>query len=360
MKHTHKIPILAAVLTLLLVSLACAFAGDLLAEDPSFAESTQAANEQPAATPLETQPPDAPDEQREPDAPPEPEPALTPEQSEQPAEPEDATASPACAEEVCVYTTAFRLQRPVGTSGRNTIDPTLRFGTYLRSLKNAYHGVSFINSSGTPVVAAADGEVVFAGDDSQVPHAQYKNYYGNLIILEHRLNGLDLPVHSLYGHLSEILVERGETVAAGQEIGRVGNSGDISGSALHFEVRYGENQYGATRNPELWLQALPDESGAPTGALAGRVVTADGRYVPLDNIVIERLGGAGQGALQTFYLKTYAEDRLKGAEPWQESFALAGLPAGEYQVTFYYGPDLVQREVSVEPERLTVVTIPVP
>lgn len=69
---------------------------------------------------------------------------------------------------------------------------------------------------------------------------------------------------------------------------------------------------------------------------------------------------APASALQTFYVKTYAEDRLKGQEPWGESFALGGLPAGQYQVTFYFGPDLVQREVPVEADKLTVVTIPVP
>jgi hypothetical protein len=167
-------------------------------------------------------------------------------------------------------------------------------------------------------------------------------------------------VYTLYGHLSQLGVQTGETVQAGQEIGKVGSSGDISGSSLHFEVRYGENQFQAAVNPVLWLAQLPDETGAPTGALAGSLVDAAGNYPVAENIVIERLAGPGQRALDTWYLKTYADDRYRGAPPFEESFALGNLPAGEYQITFYFNTILVQREVNVEPGKLTKITIQVP
>lgn len=355
----NTIAILAALAMISLATLACAFASDLLAGQPSGPEENPRPESQESVPPADTQPvaPEQPAEQESPTPESESPPETLPTEA---VEPEAGGPVQSCDGDVCVYDNAFALQRPIGGQGRATIDPTLRFGTYLRTLKNAYHGVSFINSTGTPVLAAADGTVVYAGDDSQTAQSLYKNYYGSLVVLEHNLPVVDAPVYTLYAHLSEVQVARGDPVSAGQQIGLVGNSGDISGSALHFEVRVGENQYAAAQNPELWLQPLPDEGGDPTGALGGRVLDAAGSDVAIDNIVLERLTGPGLPAQDTFYLKTYAEDRLKGDAPFQESFAMAGLPAGDYQISFYYGPDLIQREAAVEAGRLTVVTIQLP
>lgn len=368
MRKNH-LALVTAVLTLSLISLACAFAGDLLAGRQAAPESSPPTENQPVVPQdslqesLQEATPAAPEAQiTETDIPGFPATALTPESepTETPQSPGESLPGPDCEQQVCFYQAAFPLQRPIAEPGRVTIDPTLRFGTYLRSLKSAFHGVSFINSSGTPVVAAAEGTVVFAGDDQQTVQSVYKDYYGSLVILEHSLPALNEPVYTLYGHLSEVQVAPGEQVSAGQQIGLVGNSGDISGSALHFEVRVGENNYSAVRNPELWVKPLPAENGEPTGVLAGRVLDEQGNYVALENIVIEQLAGPGLPAQDTFYLKTYAEDRLKGDPPFAESFALGGLPAGDYQISFYYGPDIIQREVPVRAGQVSVVTIQVP
>jgi murein DD-endopeptidase MepM/ murein hydrolase activator NlpD len=239
-----------------------------------------------------------------------------------------------------------------------TVDPSYRYGEYQRSTRSSNPGVSFLNSMGTPVLAAADGTVLVAGDDSQTAYGRQRNLYGNLVILEHRLPGVSEKVYTLYAHLSEVLVKEGQTVSSGQEIGRVGMSGDISGSTLHFEVRQGENNPDATRNPELWLQALPDENGQPLGALAGRILDANGNYIDMQNVVLEQLAGPGRPAIEQYYLQTYTDRDLRGLPPWQESFAIGDLPAGEYQVTFWLG-EAVQKIVEVQPGKLTVVTFEV-
>jgi murein DD-endopeptidase MepM/ murein hydrolase activator NlpD len=78
---------------------------------------------------------------------------------------------------------------------------------------------------GSPIVAAADGQVVGAG---------WSGGYGREVQIAHGGG-----VTSLYGHMSEIVAQQGSFVHAGQLIGYVGSSGLSTGPHLHFEVRQG-------------------------------------------------------------------------------------------------------------------------
>lgn len=78
---------------------------------------------------------------------------------------------------------------------------------------------------GTPVVAAASGEVAYA---------DFAGGYGLMVILRHEENTQE----SRYGHLSEIFVRSGEQVEQGTVIGRVGSTGRSTGPHLHFEWRH--------------------------------------------------------------------------------------------------------------------------
>jgi hypothetical protein len=231
--------------------------------------------------------------------------------------------------------------------------------------------VEFLNSQGTPVLAVADGEVVVAGDDLKTTYGYFPNMYGNLVVLQHGFPGVDEPVFTLYGHLYTIDVEVGDPVKAGDKIGEVGRTGSATGSHLHFEVRYGENTYAASRNPELWMQPLTGEEGQPMGALAGRLLDAQDNLLVLENIVIERLEGSGSPGVESsgsprvespslpptaiYYLNTYSENKMVGLEPWEESFGIGDLPPGEYQISFL-AMGMQQRTVQVEPGKLTLVT----
>ena len=260
-----------------------------------------------------------------------------------------------CPPGLCIYSSPFLLQRPIMPPGRDSIDFSYRFGSTQGGLRDPHHGVEFLNASGTPVLAAADGLVVIAGDDRQVFHGPYSYFYGNLVVVQHTLPGLPQPFYTLYGHLSEISVQEGEQVQAGQELGRVGMTGVATGSHLHFEVRLGENTYASSRNPELWLEPQVGEDGLPLGALAGRVVDARGQNLSVSGIVLEHLPTPDQPAAFEIYLDSYAEKTLIGQPPYQESFAAGSLPAGWYRVSFaWYG--LHQHEVQVLPGQLTVAT----
>ncbi|MCH9669394.1 MAG: M23 family metallopeptidase [Actinomycetia bacterium] len=83
-------------------------------------------------------------------------------------------------------------------------------------------GIDIANSIGTPIVAAADGVVIAAG---------YEGGYGNIVKLRHS----DGTV-TLYGHNSSVLVSVGQRVMAGDQVARMGNTGNSTGPHLHFEV----------------------------------------------------------------------------------------------------------------------------
>jgi murein DD-endopeptidase MepM/ murein hydrolase activator NlpD len=77
------------------------------------------------------------------------------------------------------------------------------------------------------------GDEVVSCFDGMVRLAKYCHGYGNCIIIRHA-NGLE----TVYGHLSKIMVEPGQTLFAGSLIGLGGNTGRSRGSHLHFEMRY--------------------------------------------------------------------------------------------------------------------------
>jgi murein DD-endopeptidase MepM/ murein hydrolase activator NlpD len=282
-------------------------------------------------------------------------------QTEIPPSPTETPAAPAfkpgpCEQEVCIVSLQFPLMRPIAPPGRVTVDPSYRFESSDHGKRDPHHGVEFLNSQGTPVLAAADGEVVVAGDDLKITYGLFPNMYGNLVVLQHNFPDFDVPIFTLYAHLYTINVKVGDQVKAGDEIGKVGRTGSATGSHLHFEVRYGENTYAASRNPELWLQPLTDEDGQLGGALAGRILDAQDKPMVIDNIVLEHLSGAGSPPEKTFYLNTYSENRMAGLDPWGESFAIGDLPPGEYQISFFRN-GMQQLTVQVEPGKLTLVTM---
>lgn len=103
---------------------------------------------------------------------------------------------------------------------------TSRFGFRRHPLFRRHHfhtGLDISAPRGTPVSAAHDGKVLFAG---------WYGGYGKLVILDHG-DG----VSTLYGHLSRIVVTTGQSVSRRQVIGYVGSTGYTTGPHLHYEIR---------------------------------------------------------------------------------------------------------------------------
>ena len=94
-----------------------------------------------------------------------------------------------------------------------------------------YTGVDFAGATGTNIWAADGGVVI---------HAGWKGNYGYCVIIDHQ-NGYT----TYYAHCSKLLVKKGDKVAQGDIIAKVGNTGRSYGAHVHFEILY----YGKTQNP---------------------------------------------------------------------------------------------------------------
>ncbi|WAX76616.1 transglycosylase family protein [Streptomyces sp. KMM 9044] len=109
------------------------------------------------------------------------------------------------------------------------------------SWSKGYHtGVDFPVPTGTSVKSVAPGAVVSAG---------WEGSFGYQVVVRHT-DGR----YSQYAHLSAISVKSGQSVAAGQRIGRSGSTGNSSGPHLHFEVRTGPG-FGSDIDPVAYLRA---------------------------------------------------------------------------------------------------------
>lgn len=186
-----------------------------------------------------------------------------------------------------------------------------------------HHGLDFPNRDGTQVLAASSGTVVWAGP--RPSSRDGVNYYGNTIIIKHDWQWRGQDVYTLYAHTIEMFVQVGDYVQQGQLLAGVGGTGFTSGPHLHFEVRIGENQYYATRNPHLWL--APFEGW---GTLAGRFVDSRGEFISGADLVVTPLRVEVDTSIRV--QKTYEDRRLIPDELWNENFVVGDLPAGRYRL----------------------------
>ena len=109
--------------------------------------------------------------------------------------------------------------------GNNSVRVTSEMGWRARYGRN-HNGMDLAVPTGTPIYAAADGKVVIRKNNP--------GGYGYYLSIQH-----DKDYYTVYGHLSQWLVSDGQTVRAGQQIAKSGNTGRSTGPHLHFEVLKG-------------------------------------------------------------------------------------------------------------------------
>ncbi len=122
-----------------------------------------------------------------------------------------------------------------------------RWGTF-------HKGIDIYVGYGSPIYAANNGVVVETGGGCTPGYTSCNHGTGNYIIVNHNIGGY----YTVYMHMRDIYVTKGQTVARGQKIGTMGNTGDVvpvpssynpyGGTHLHFEVRMG-GAHGSAINP---------------------------------------------------------------------------------------------------------------
>lgn len=147
-----------------------------------------------------------------------------------------AAAAPARPPTADSTTTGARLMWPVRASLTSDFGPRLH--PIHREWRN-HAGIDLGAAAGTPVQAAAEGVVSFAG---------WRGGYGNVVIIDHA-DGLQ----TFYAHQQDLDVSAGDHVAAGTVLGRVGSTGNSTGPHLHFEVR----RDGESVDPVPYLEGSP-------------------------------------------------------------------------------------------------------
>lgn len=246
----------------------------------------------------------------------------------------------------------FVLNRPVPADSPQWTDKAYPYGSTRGGTLQTHHGVEFNVPTGTPVLAAGEGVVRFAGPDDMISVGPLLNFYGKAVIIEQTApQDSGTPLYTLYGHLSDVLVEVGQRVNAGEVVGVSGDSGVAYGPHLHFEVRQGENAYSATRNPLLWLKPF---SGL--GVVAAQIAWPDGSPVVEAPVVLRRVDGQAPYTAGT----TYAAGGINSDDQRMENLVLDDVVPGYYELEITSGSETLRQTLWVFPDRTTFLGLTLP
>lgn len=261
---------------------------------------------------------------------PTPAPTVTPIASATPAEPSvdpnytpPPTWTPPPANPAAQLVDHYVFSRPIPDQGVNYANRVYPYGATAGGRFETHKGVEMENPTGTQVLAAGAGTVLYAGNDLSTMFGPTNDFYGNVVVLQHNINDVTgQPVYTLYGHMDSIRVQTGQVIEQGTSLGTVGSTGIAIGSHLHFEVRVGDPyDYNATRNPELWMRPYPT-----FGTLAGIVTDADGNRLYDVTMQVVSLDISR-------YAFSYHDDSVNPDSSFNENYVLGDLPANYYEVT---------------------------
>jgi len=218
----------------------------------------------------------------------------------------------------------FYFTRPIAADEINWPLPSYRYaGVFFEDV--VHTGVDINARHGTPILAAGPGTVVWAdwGLFLEAPGV-LEDPYGMAVVVRMDFGHSGEPLYSVYAHMSKILAVRGQRVEAGDVLGLVGDTGVATGPHIHFEVRWGENSFHHTYNPELWM--VPPEG---RGVLVGRLT--DPRGVPLRLLDVQVRHTVSD---EVRLARTYGAGAANSDPIYQENLVLGDLPAGVYKLTF--------------------------
>lgn len=239
----------------------------------------------------------------------------------------------------------FYLARPIPSGQVNWPNPTYRYGNTFFTDTTIHTGVDLGADQGADVLAAGDGEVIWVGYGLYRGYDDQTDPYGLAVAIRHDFGHQGKQLYTIYAHLEKITAWLGQRVRMGEKIGTVGITGHTTGPHLHFEIRLGENDYYATRNPELWM--VPPEGWA---VLAGRVTNSYGHYM-MEQIVeiVSLISG------QTWTVKTYKHSAINMDDEYKENFVISDLPSGPYEIRINYYGVMMKTQLYLYPGRTNFI-----
>ena len=242
----------------------------------------------------------------------------------------------------------FYFARPIAADTVNWPLAEYRYGGVFFAPNIVHTGVDIDADLGTPILAAGPGTVVSAnwGLFSGV-EGDLSDPYGKAVVVRHDFGYKGKTLLTIYAHMSEIKVVKGQRVETGDVLGLVGDTGATTGPHLHFEVRMGDNSFYATYNPELWM--APPQGW---GVLVGRLTTKKGEMLSQHTVEVRPL----PSEVPLRKVITYAKDAVNSDPYYQENLVLSDLPAGIYKVVMEYEEKDLQMFVEIFPGQVTYFT----
>lgn len=242
----------------------------------------------------------------------------------------------------------FFFTRPIAADQTNWPIADYRYGGVFFGRNIVHTGVDIPSPEGTPIMAAGSGTVVWTGWGlfRETPGDQ-SDPYGLAVAIRHDFGYKDQQLYTIYAHMSEMNVIKGQHVEAGEVIGFVGSTGATTGPHVHFEVRFPQNSFFYTYNPELWI--APPQGW---GVLAGRVMDTKGELLQQVEVLI-----APERASRTFTVRTYGKAGATNPDPYyNENLVIGDLPAGIYKVSLKYEDRRMQTWVEIFPGQVSYFT----
>ncbi len=240
----------------------------------------------------------------------------------------------------------FYFARPIAADQVNWPLANYRYGGIFFAAV-VHTGVDIPAPQGTPIMAAGDGTVVWTGWGlfTEAPENQ-SDPYGMAVAIRHDFGYKDQQLYTIYAHMSRVDAVLGQRVSTGDPIGLVGSTGNTTGPHLHFEVRFPDNSFHATYNPELWI--APPQGW---GVLVGRIMDTKGKLMQFLNITVE-----SESRPEVRVVRTYGGGAVNSDPYYRENMVLGDLPAGLYKVTLNYDDRDRQAWLDIYPGQVTFFT----
>lgn len=240
----------------------------------------------------------------------------------------------------------FYFQRPIAANEINWPVANYRYGGMFFEPAFVHTGIDIDAPLNTPVLAAADGKVIWAGTGLLSGVEGASDGYGIAVAIKHDFGFNGKRLYSVYAHMSGLTVVDNQVVKAGDQIGIVGNTGHTTGPHLHFEVRLGTNIFDNTRNPELWI--APPQGW---GVLAARIMDKHGKtlkHVPLHVVSYD--------TDHQWEVRTYGGTTVNEDDQYKENLVLSDLPQGKYKIWIDFGDTPQYYKFDIHPGAITFLT----